>query len=196
MLKKALIIFFSTIFLYQLSVANLVIGDKNNTVKLKLFYDYACPHCHNELPVIMKLIKDNKISLELIPVNVINDTSTKLSIPAIELLNKNKYKEFLEYTYFIMNSKRLTQKSLKEELAKFDIDSSTLAKLDYKSINQKLMDNKKNLRKYSLVKYGKSMANLPTIVFTTSKDKSKNIILYGEQSLLKLQSAYNKISTI
>lgn len=93
-----------------------VIGNKDGSITIVMFYDYACSYCKTAYYALEELISENSnVRVILRPVSIFGDGSLYASYVAL-LINENSKDKFQNFHERLLSEKNLTKKSIDQIL--------------------------------------------------------------------------------
>ncbi len=157
----------------------IVVGNPHGSVTLVEVFDYQCPICHKQFPIVEKIIANNgDLKVRLMPTAIINKLSIYQAAAAISAADyKNKFREFTKITLTspIMNEQQITA-----TLRQLGLTSESFHRsMHSKKVKDQFMEGLK------LLKAGKSGTPL-FIIYPTSNPRNA-VMLKGYRTEKVLQ---------
>lgn len=169
-------------------MAAIIEGNAKGEITLTFIYDYQCPYCHQQYPLVEDL-QDNypDLKIELMPVGVIGPQSLPLAAEAI--VATHTLGLFNTFTALVMSespqglSANDILKSLPVEKKHF------LSEMHHQSVAEQLTEGLTLMQKYH--------SNVvPLIIIAKADNPDSAVVLQGLQSRDELNQAIKKVKGI
>ena len=186
----------SFIFLVLVGVnsayAAILVGNPGGSISIDEVYDYQCPVCHENFPILMNLIEQNpNLKVRLLPVGVLSQLSIEEAAAAIvSTTYDDKFNEFNNTAMTVI----LSQSDFQILLNQMGLE--TLSFITAMKSEQTAAQIQEGLAELSDYQQVGQKVGVPLFVVYPSGNKSKEstVVLYGYQSLSVLQRAVDQVS--
>lgn len=164
------------------SQAAIVVGDPKGDITMVFVYDYQCPHCQRDYPVVRRTIAQHPhLKVKMMPTAIINHQSI-YQAAAVIAAAKQSPKKFKKLTDAWLSNGHLSKRQIDRSLSALGLDSKQFKQSMHQDWVRQQMVNGLNLLKH--VNSGKPETPVFVIYPTNSPKVSK--VLKGSQSYQRL----------
>jgi protein-disulfide isomerase len=179
-------VFLAALFVPFITQAAIVMGNPEGSVVITEVYDYECPYCREEWPILESIVEAHpEIKLRLMPVAILNEISLKEATSAIVATNFPGKFQTLHQAFL---SQTLTDAEVDERLKTEGMDTPEIqAAMHDPGLQPILSEGRALLQSHH--------AGTPLLVISSSNYPEDVIVLEGVQSLATLEKTLKGVQS-